>query len=59
MSSGFKNIPVVDSKKDSKYVQTSVNISVKSFMAYRSLIFAQSERTWFLEPKQVQIQKTE
>ena len=34
MSSGFKNILKVDSKEDSKYVQTFVNIGVKSFMAY-------------------------
>lgn len=34
MSSGSRNIPKVDSKNDSKNVQTFVSISVKSFMAY-------------------------
>ena len=34
MSSGFKNILKVDCKKDPRYIQTFVNISVKSFMAY-------------------------
>ena len=44
MSSGFKNIPKVDSKKDSKHVQTFVNIGVKSFMAYRSLTCLHSQK---------------
>lgn len=59
MSSGFKIFLWLTPKKTPNMCRLSWTSVLKSFMAYRSLIFAQSERTWFLEPKQVQIQKTE